>query len=214
MTSSEKAPMPDQQKLVELCAGVLPEWLRHLAASRAQSETAVTQMLKAFSDINPHITRAERQSQQITDALNQSDAGITGLTIACERSLSPIKDDPNTSAESKAAIEDVLLRVKNAVAALEAIAKPFTHETQMVAEQVELMYVSFQYQDRISQMMTLLESDFTRLELALTGNAESSTELTDWLSRLESQYAMAEQRHNHTGQGGAGGSSDDEMTFF
>lgn len=211
MTSSDTK--PDHKQLVELCAGVLPVWLRHLTASRAQSETAVTQMLKAFSDINPHITRAERQSEQITEALNQSDSGITGLAISCEKTLADLRDDPATPASGKAAINEVLTKVRSAVEALENIAKPFTHETQMVAEQVELMYISFQYQDRISQMMTLLESDLTRLELALTGK-EDSTDLTDWLARLESQYAMAEQRHNHTGNGGPGGSSDDEMTFF
>jgi methyl-accepting chemotaxis protein len=213
MTSSDTR-LPDHKQLVELCAGVLPVWLRHLAASRAQSETAVTQMLKAFSDINPHISRAERQSEQITEALNQSDEGITGLAVACERALSGLRNDPSTSDAGKAAIDEVLSKVKSAVDALENIAKPFTHETQMVAEQVELMYVSFQYQDRISQMMTLLESDFTRLESALAGKDDSSIDLTDWLARLESQYAMAEQRHNHTGTGGSGDSSDDEMTFF
>ena len=49
--------------------------------------------------------------------------------------------------------------VHKAVTALENIAKPFHHETQMVAAQVERMYIGFQYQDRISQMMALLADD-------------------------------------------------------
>ena len=196
--------------LKELCVGVLPVWGRHLATSRAQSEVAVTQMLKAFADIGPHIDRAERQSQQITEALSQSDGGVTSLTHACERALATTLGDPNLPASAADAIREVLNMVRSAVDALEEIAKPFAHETQMVAEQVERMYMGFQYQDRISQMMALLESDIAHLQEAFVSNGEGVPDLTSWLARLESQYAMSEQREVH------GGPQNDsnETTFF
>lgn len=199
--------------LVDLCAGILPVWARHLAASRAQSEVAVTQMLQAFADIGPHINMAERQSQQITDALSQTDDGVTGLTQACERALSPLLQSGQLPPGGSEAIEQVLTLVRTAVTALEAIAKPFTHETQMVAEQVERMYVGFQYQDRISQMMALLESDIALLQDAVEGKTTELPALDAWLMRLESQYAMEEQRQNHSGTA-SGGADDKETTFF
>jgi ABC-type transporter Mla subunit MlaD len=204
------------QALVDLSAGVLPVWARHLATSRAQSEVAVTEMLQAFSDIGPHINMAERQSQQIADALSHSDNGIIGLATACERALNPLLTSAQLPEGGTQAITQVLDMVRTAVRALEEIAKPFSHETQMVAAQVERMYVGFQYQDRISQMMALLEGDIARLREALDNKASEPPALAEWLARLESNYAMAEQRQDHQGQSAAGAASADnnETTFF
>jgi predicted RNase H-like nuclease (RuvC/YqgF family) len=202
------------QALVDLSAGVLPVWARHLATSRAQSEVAVTEMLQAFADIDPHINMAERQSQQITEALSQADNGITGLATACERALSPLLQNAQLPAGGAEAINQVLGMVRSAVQALEEIAKPFTHETQMVAAQVERMYVGFQYQDRISQMMALLEGDIARLREALDNKNSTPPALAEWLASLESNYAMAEQRHDHQGAGAQSATDNNETTFF
>ncbi len=198
-----------------LCEGVLPVWARHLATSRSQSEVAVTEMLQAFADIGPHINRAERQSQQITEALSQSDGSVTGLALACDHALAPLLQDASLPAESAAAVRRALEMVHQAVNALEEIAKPFNHETQMVAAQVERMYVGFQYQDRISQMMALLEGDIARLQQAVAGTGGDAMDLQAWLDRLESQYAMAEQRQDHSGNSSKKEADDNnETTFF
>lgn len=206
---------PISSPLTELCVGVLPVWARHLATSRAQSEVAVAEMLKAFSDIGPHVDMAERQSQQITEALSQADGGMTGLASACEQVLSPLLQDPALPSGGAAAIVQVLDMVRRSVHALEQIAKPFAHETQMVAQQVERMYIGFQYQDRVSQMMALLEGDIARLQAALAA-PDSAPDLAAWLVRLESQYAMAEQHQNHVAPSAAdpAGEQDNETTFF
>jgi len=207
---------PNAHALVELCVGVLPVWARHLATSRSQSEVAVTEMLQAFSDIGPHIHLAERQSQQITDALSQSDGSVTGLARACDHAMAPLLKDDSLPAGAAVAIQHVLDMVHQAVSALETIAQPFSHETQMVAAQVERMYIGFQYQDRISQMMALLEGDIARLQDAVTGKESSIPDLSTWLARLESQYAMAEQRQDHSGgsDGGSDAGANNETTFF
>ena len=199
--------------LVQLCAGVMPVWVRHLATSRVQSEQAVTQMLQAFADINPHINRAELQAQQITDALSQADGGITRLTEACQRELAPVLADPALSAQAAQAIVRAFGLVQSAVDALEQIAKPFSHETQMVAEQVERMYIAFQFQDRISQMLALLESDIDRMHTAYKDSANPTPLMDQWLEQLASQYAMKEQRQNHN-SGNGGGADSEETTFF
>lgn len=207
---------PKAQALVELCAGVLPVWARHLATSRSQSEVAVTEMLQAFSDIGPHIHLAERQAHQITDALSQSDGAVIGLAQACDHAMEPLLKDASLPPGAAVAIQHVLDMVHQAVNALETITQPFSHETQMVAAQVERMYIGFQYQDRISQMMALLEGDIARLQDAVTGKESSIPDLSAWLARLESQYAMAEQRQDHSGDApaGDGTGANNETTFF
>jgi methyl-accepting chemotaxis protein len=84
---------------------------------------------------------------------------------------------------------------------------------------IERMYVGFQYQDRISQMLAVLRSDMQRLESALKESAAQGNVLDaeTWLKRLESQYVMTEQHRDH--QGGNGEATplvetQNETTFF
>lgn len=200
---------------VALCEAVLPVWGRHLATSRAQSEGAVSEMLKAFAEIGPHINMAERQSQQINDALAQPVDGVMGLANACAHLFAPVLADSALSTTARQTIEQALMLVRTAVTALEDIAKPFQHETQMVAAQVDRMYMGFQYQDRISQMLTLLEADVARLHRAISNPHEAPPDGATWLAQLESQYALAEQHRNHLADSADKSAPDcDETTFF
>jgi methyl-accepting chemotaxis protein len=204
------------QTLVKLCSGVLPVWARQLAASRAQSETAVSEMMQAFANLGPHLQSAQRQSQEITAALSQSDGTITGLAQMCAQTLAPLRQHAQLPEGGGAAIDAVLALVSDAVCEIEKINRPFSQETQVVAEQVERMYIGFQYQDRISQMIALLEGDISRLQQVLEDGGRDVPDLQAWMDALEAQYAMAEQRHNHAGAGPVGADSNggDETTFF
>ena len=216
---------PAAQPLAALCVGVLPVWARHLATSRAQSEAAVSQMLGAFAHIAPHIGLAQRQAQQITQALHPADSdpgtATLGLAQACEKALAPLMANPQLRALAAPAVAQALSLVHHAVDALQAVAQPALDQAHALAPHVEQMYLGFQYQDRTSQMMALLEQDMARLQAAVatqgTGEATALT-LAQWLARLESQYAMAEQHHEHAGvslqPGAPGTSGNDETTFF
>jgi len=197
--------------VVALCTQVLPVWARQLASSRSQSETAVAEMLAAFAEIGPHLDMATRQSGQITTALAHGTGGITGLADACEQALQPVLDGLNP--EAGTAIARVLTMIRDSVDALERISKPFERETQLVGEQVERMYKGFQYQDRISQMMSLLHDDIARLQAAMHADG-ADLDASCWLERLESQYVMTDQRQQHTDGAAAAAVDDDEPTFF
>jgi len=213
MTSDRQTSAETAQALVRLSAQVLPVWARQLAGSRAQSETAVTEMLSAFAEIGPHLDRAARQSQQISAALAQGDGSITQLAQACDKVLQPAL--PGCTPQAVQAIGQVMAMIHACVDAIAQIAKPFEHETQMVSQQVERMYQGFQYQDRISQMMTLLHDDIERLQLAMTQKQGAPIDPAQWLARLEAGYVMAEQRHQHGGSVGVSGASgSDDTTFF
>ncbi len=60
---------------------------------------------------------------------------------------------------------------------------------------IEQMYVGFQYQDRLSQALSLLQTDISRMMEALTIDPQTPDALQSapWLGRLESEYVMAEQ---------------------
>jgi uncharacterized protein YukE len=204
---------PAEASLVALTAQVLPVWARQLASSRGQSEVAVAEMLAAFAEIGPHLDMASRQSKQISAALAQGAGGITQLAPACDQVLQPVLK--GCTPQAAQAIEQVMVMIHRCVDSLEQIAKPFEHETHMVGQQVERMYKGFQYQDRISQMMTLLHEDIQRLQATLAA-PQQEVDADAWLARLHSQYVMSEQREQHADAGSAAGnkSDDEETTFF
>ena len=212
-TSDQTAAAPAATQLVELCTGLLPVWARHLATSRRQSETAVSEMMQAFSAIGPHVQLAEQQSQQIADALNPDNSA--GLAQACEDAIAPLLHHAQLPPGGAAAIETMLALVRNATSSLSQHTQPLSRETHVLAEQIERMYIGFQYQDRISQMLALLEGDMARLQEVMDGRCVDFPDLTSWLARLESQYAMAEQHQDHSAAAGSPGTGpDQETTFF
>jgi len=203
------------QSLVDLCAGVLPVWARHLATSRSQSEAAVSEMMAAFASIGPHLGRAQQQSHQIDQVLGRQDGAFADLSQSCEKLLVPLLDAP-LPPDGAASIQAALSLVRNAVESVSQLTLPVSEETCAVAEHVERMYIGFQYQDRISQMIALLEGDIARLQAVLGNSGADVPDLESWMSRLESQYAMSDQRASHNGDasGSEGGDAGDETTFF
>ena len=204
--------------MVELCRSVLPVWERHLDTARDHAEVAVAEMLSAFAEIGPHLDLTVRQSQQINAQLVTSENGLAQLAQVCDDQLLPLI--PSLDPEGATAVHHVLATIHRSISALEQIAKPFDHESQMVSKQVERMYVGFQYQDRISQMMALLLDDMQRMQRLIDAPDAAADSLSKdaWLAQLESRYAMAAQRHAHEGDSHTGGAAaqpgDTETDFF
>ena len=207
-------PSPEvEHAMVALCQSVLPVWGRHLDTARDHAEVAVAEMLSAFADIGPHLDMTVRQSREINATLLASEDGLGQLARVCDDHLLPLI--PNLDADGAVAVHHVLETIHRTIAALERIAKPFDRESQMVSHQVERMYVGFQYQDRISQMMTLLSDDMHRLQLALAtpGTDTAALDQDAWMAQLESRYAMEAQRNAHQGVS-AVQAGDLETDFF
>ena len=213
--STTTAAAPDlSHAMVDLCKTVLPVWGRHLDAARDHAEVAVAEMLCAFAEIGPHLDMTVRQSQQINEQLVTSENGLAQLAQVCDDHLLPLI--PTLEVDDALAVHHVLETIHRTIEALEQIAMPFDRESQMVSKQVERMYVGFQYQDRISQMMALLFGDMQRLQALLTEPGTNPEALSQqaWLAQLESRYAMAAQRHAHEGGAAAATSNDNETDFF
>ena len=68
---------------------------------------------------------------------------------------------------------------------------------------------------QFEEMMALLESDMVRLQEALVVHDAAVPELREWLTQLESRYAMAEQREDHLdAKGDLSKPDSNETTFF
>jgi methyl-accepting chemotaxis protein len=69
-----------------------------------------------------------------------------------------------------------------------------------VRDEVERVLMGFQTQDRLSQILSSITEDMTRLnEWVLQGGDLSASQAGEWLARLEGSYTMEEQRTHHHG---------------
>jgi len=89
---------------------------------------------------------------------------------------------------------------------------------QADAEQVEALMedilVHLQFQDRTSQMLTLLQEDMERLAHVASDPNTVPLDATSWMARLQSGYAMQEQHTNHTSPDADLAASGGETTYF
>jgi methyl-accepting chemotaxis protein len=107
---------------------------------------------------------------------------------------------------------DLIVAWVRAGAAMMDLPAALADEAEVVATHLDRLLTGFQFQDRISQMLTLLESDMLRLQQVLAAQTPEVPPVASWLAHLESQYAMDEQRQGQAGPGEAAGSR--ETDFF
>jgi methyl-accepting chemotaxis protein len=69
-----------------------------------------------------------------------------------------------------------------------------------VQDEYERVLMSFQSQDRLSQMLSCVIDDISRLtDWVRDGNDLSAAQAGEWLARLDASYTMEEQRSEHHG---------------
>ncbi|SDA80062.1 hypothetical protein SAMN03159443_03192 [Pseudomonas sp. NFACC15-1] len=119
--------------------------------------------------------------------------------------------------------EESILKLSNRFATLSGdIGTSATHGTgENVAAQIAGVLVALQFQDRVGQMLSLVNNDLRKLhahiverqQLALTGDTPAPIDADTWLEQLASTYTMPEQHAIHHGKPVVSSSSS-EITFF
>ncbi|MFT5533069.1 MAG: methyl-accepting chemotaxis protein [Burkholderiaceae bacterium] len=112
-------------------------------------------------------------------------------------------------------IKDVLEHVRK----LGESAESMRHQGTIIRTDVENLLVSLQYQDRISQILSVLDDDMLRLRQALADEQTALPTPEAWMAVLDSTYTMEDERHNYVPAkrkaiGKPVASADDEVTFF
>ncbi len=80
-------------------------------------------------------------------------------------------------------------------------ATPARDEQRALRDQVDRALVTFQAQDRISQMLATITADIDRMNDLLSGDGDRARPAAaQWLERLDASYTMPEQRSLHHDQ--------------
>lgn len=129
------------------------------------------------------------------------------------------KNDNEMVSFSENLIEKVLEKFRVTTSELNESAIHFSEESKIIHQSVESAMVELQFQDRVSQILTHVENDLSKLMGYLSSaqqGGHGEIDANAWLANLESTYTMAEQTTVHHGGTGSIQSNqhETEITFF
>ena len=151
---------------------------------------------KGFAVVAAEVRRLSALSQEtgrsITDRVQAAVTAIEQVGITAQASASR---DAAASASASRTIDDVLQTMGQAVSGLQLSAQGLATDAEAAQAQIHQLFISFQFQDRLNQILGLLHADMQRLHAALADPqaAAGALDAQAWLVQLESRYAMAEQ---------------------
>ena len=166
----------------------------------------VRNLSKQSSDTGKHMTE---KVNVINDAIGRAFEIAEKATV----------EDESVMGRSEEHIQDVIGAFSGFVGELMQSADVMQEEAEGIRHEIEDMLVALQFQDRTGQILAQVASNLSELEETVRsqpldgGEASEELDAVAWLERMESSYAMLEQRENHSGQE-SDTSSQAEVTFF
>ncbi len=127
-------------------------------------------------------------ASQIKDRISRVTTIMQGATDAA---IEASAHEEQAIAQSSQVVQAVLARMQG----LSADADTMRERGNTIRSHIEQLIVSLQFQDRINQMIGVVDGDIQRLSDQI-GRAEPPPEPHAWLADLERQYTMREQRHD------------------
>lgn len=125
------------------------------------------------------------------------------------------KRDADMVGQSEQIIEQVLDKFRSTTETLREQNENLYREAEMMQEEIADVLVAFQFQDRVSQVLSNLRQDLDRLKQQLEqGAAISEIDVDAWLSELAGSYTMPEQQVVHQGGNVPTDSKQQDITFF
>lgn len=102
-------------------------------------------------------------------------------------------------------IQDVLAHVRE----LGNDAEAMRAKGNVIRSDTDNLLISLQFQDRVSQIIGVIDTDILRMHQAIGADAAPLPSPEQWLAELETHYTMDDQR-----QGADAATADDDVVFF
>ncbi len=187
--------------------------IRLLALNGAIEASRAGEAGKAFAVVVGEMRQLSGQSAEMgdriskkVDAVNASLAGMFG-------------DDASTDADAASIekagrdVESVMARFRSLTTGLADSIRTMENEGERIREQISDALVDFQFQDRVSQILSHAAQSMTRLGAAAERRAEKDQSTEAWLGEMASSYTTHEEFDNLQGKA-RGSSAVQGVTYF
>ncbi len=132
---------------------------------------------------------SSKTGKQITDRIAQV-SELMASTMDSARSASA--DDKSAIELSGSIVADVLTHVRQ----LGTESDQMRDQGGVIRTDIENLLFNLQFQDRVSQILGVIDTDMRRLQDGVVSDAPLP-EARDWLHELQGHYTMDDQRHAH-----------------
>jgi len=155
---------------------------------------------------------------KISETVNTVNAAISRTV---ELSRHQAQQDSQTLAHSEQLVSQVIEHFRHNAQAIVDTSSSLQQQSESVASEIAGVLVALQFQDRVSQMLNLVNNDLCKLrghiterqQITQAGGSPDLIIAQTWLDQLASTYTMPEQHAIHHGKPLVSSSSSD-VTFF
>jgi methyl-accepting chemotaxis protein len=168
---------------------------------------------RGFAVVAAEVRKLSQLSAETGKRISERVVQITDImSNTLEAAARAAAQDKNAMTVSGHVVQDVLNHVRN----LGMSAENMREQGRVIRGDVENLMITLQYQDRVSQILTVVDNDILRLHTMLAKSA-TVPQPAEWLHELGGGYTMKEQRSHHAAppvKSVQAANATEDVTFF
>ncbi|MDI1261417.1 methyl-accepting chemotaxis protein [Aquabacterium sp.] len=197
--------------------GLIAAHTNILAINAAIEAARAGESGRGFAVIAKEIRALSHNSAETGKRITQRMAQVESMMKATVGAAEQATEDDQAAIDlSSRVVQDVLTHVR----ALGENAETMLAQGNDIRAQTENLLINLQFQDRVSQIISVIDSDLVRLQRTLQSGEEPMPTPQQWLADLEGQYTMNDQRAGRCASASTNGSAAtdaqaaEEIEFF
>lgn len=168
-----------------------------VAVNAAIEAARVGERGRGFAVVADAVKRLSSDAGRTGDHISETVLGVSqAIKTVTDISKEFEKKDAQTLKDAEQVVNTVVEKFSSAANAVVNTSQHMLTESTHVANEIDQVLYSLQFQDRVSQMLTHVHQDISKLSTKMHED-DGLGDVDEWLDALKSSYTMREQTHIH-----------------